>query len=191
MAERAERRMTEAEFLAASEGQDGRWELVDGVVTMMVGVRRRHDRIAVNVVALLGDQLAGRTCEPFTSDTFIRIPGGNYRIPDAGVDCGEPDADDRWAAEPRLVIEILSPSTRTFDMFGKLDEYKSVPSITYILLIDPEAPQVTLWTRAGSGGWGHATIAGLDRVIDLPAVDVTLPLADLYRRVSFAPRLIT
>ena len=193
MAERAERRMSEDEFLAASDGQDGRWELVDGVVRMLVGVRRKHDRIAVNAVGLLRQQLRGRRCEPFTSETFVRIPGGNYRVPDAGVECGHPDPDVRWAAEPRLVIEILSPSTRTFDMFGKLDEYKSVASLTYILLIDPEIAQATLWTRQGSESWTHATVAGLDEAIGLPALDLTLPMAELYERVDVPsrPRLIT
>lgn len=193
MAERAAERMSETEFLAFTEERDGRWELVDGVAFMMAGAKRVHERIVINAIFLLRGALTGRPCEPFGADTFIRIPGGNYRMPDAGVDCGDAGPDDRYAKEPRLVVEVLSPSTRDFDMYGKLDEYKSVATLWHILLIDPDAPQATLWSRDAAGGWTHQIVVGLDAVLTLPALDLTLPMTELYARVEFAakPRLVT
>ncbi len=193
MAEPAAERMSAAHFLSWTERREGRWELVEGVIVAMAGAKRQHDRVVINTLSLLRGQLAGKTCEPFTADTFIRVPGGNYRMPHAGVDCGQAEGDERWAKEPRLVVEVLSPSTRDFDMYGKLDEYKRVPSLWHILLIDPDAPQATLWSRGADGDWTHETSRELEAVIPLPALDLTLPLAELYARVSFqpGPRLVT
>lgn len=188
MAERAAERMGVDAFLAFTAGREERWELVDGVPQMMAGAKRQHDRIVVNVLGLLVAQLRGRACEPFTADTFIRIPSGNYRMPDAGVDCGQAAAEDRAAREPRLVVEVLSPSTRDFDMFGKLDEYKRVETLWHIVLIDPDTPQATVWSRDAAGHWAYELVIGLEAMIALAALDLVLPLAELYARVEFPPR---
>jgi Uma2 family endonuclease len=115
MGETAIRRMTAAQFFDWDPGDDARYELVDGVPVMMTGARRRHDQIVVNGVGELGAKLRGHRCRPFTADTAVRIPNGNIRRPDAGVDCGRFDDDAVHADQPRLVIEVLSPSTRQFD----------------------------------------------------------------------------
>ncbi len=188
MAERVPERMGVEQFLQWSANQARRHELVDGLPRMMAGAKRRHDRIVTNLIASLSTQLAGKACEAFTADTAVVIPNGNVRLPDAGVDCGQADDDATRAADPKLVVEVLSPSTRDFDMFGKLDEYKSIESLSYILLIDPDAPQATLWSRDRSGGWTHATATGLDAVLDLPSLEIVLPLAALYARVAVPPR---
>ena len=132
MGERAAERMGVEQFLQWSAGQSRRHELIDGLPRMRAGAKRRHDRIIANLITLLSTQLAGKVCEAFTADTAVVIPNGNVRLSDAGVDCGQADDDATRAADPKLVVEALSPSTRDFDMFGKLDEYKSVDSLSYI-----------------------------------------------------------
>jgi Uma2 family endonuclease len=190
MAERAQdwigERMDEATFLAFTDGREERWELVDGVVERLPAAERRHDRIVVNTVAMLGNQLRGRTCEPFSGDTFVRIPGGNYRMPDAGVECGTPDDADRAAQAPALVVEVSSPSTRYFDLYGKVDEYKRVAALRHIVLIDSDAAQATLWTRAEGQDWTHETVKGRSAVLAMPLLDLQLPMQELYDRVVFA-----
>jgi Uma2 family endonuclease len=187
MAEQAVERMGVDQFLAWSLDKADRYELVDGTPHMMARAKRRHDRVVTNVLFLLRGQLSGKTCEPFGADTAVVIPNGNVRLPDAGVDCGQADDDDLKARDPRLVVEVLSPPTRDFDMFGKLDEYKTVPSLTYIVLVDPDAPQATVWSRRGAE-WSFETVRGLEAALSLPALGLVLPLAELYDRVAFQPR---
>jgi Uma2 family endonuclease len=43
-------------------------------------------------------------------------------------------------AEPRDIIEILSPSTTRYDRFQKLEEYKRVDAVKVVLLVDTESP---------------------------------------------------
>lgn len=190
MSEAATKKMTTDEFFAWQERQDRNYELVDGIpvltVKAMTGATDQHDRITVNAIVSLGTQLRGKPCRPKTADTSVRTWRGTRR-PDVLVECGKPDPRSLAADEPRVVIEILSPSTTRYDRFQKLAEYQQHPAIKVILLVDSEAPQVAVWRRAGET-WSTAEAAGLDAVIDLPEIGVTLPLAELYLDLTFEPR---
>ena len=122
MSERAVHRMTADEFLEWDEFQTDRHELVDGLPVAMAGAKRRHDQIVVNAIISIGVQLGSGRCRVFSDDTAVRIPAGNVRRPDVGIDCGVFDDNAAAADAPTVVIEVLSPTTREFDMFGKLDE---------------------------------------------------------------------
>jgi len=188
MSERAVHRMTADEFLEWEEFQTDRHELVDGLPVAMAGAKRRHDHIVVNAISSITGQLSPGRCEVFTADTAVRIPAGNIRRPDLGIDCGRFVDEAAAADSPTVVIEVLSPSTREFDMFVKLDEYKTVESLTHIILIDPDTPQVIHWTRTAGGTWTHRTFEGLEAHVALPELGVTLPLAVLYAGLTFHPR---
>ena len=190
------KRWTEAEFFAWLERQETRYELVDGQpvprrapdpVTGMVGANRRHDRVVVNLLVALAGRLRGSPCQPGTADTAVRIPGRGIRFPDATVDCGRPAETEVAAAEPVLVAEVLSPTTRQFDQSEKLEEYRSVASLRHILLIDPLQPRLLLHSRDAEGHWSAQRHAGLETAVPLPALGIALPLAELYEGLSFAP----
>jgi len=105
--------MSQDEFLEWCQFQDTNYELVDGVPVAIVRARRAHDRAVVNAIRSLGNQLDGNPCQPFTDDSAVRIPNGNTRRPDVGVDCGQFAPDALAVGSPRLVLEVLSPTTRT------------------------------------------------------------------------------
>ncbi|WP_207460700.1 Uma2 family endonuclease [Azospirillum sp. SYSU D00513] len=176
------------EFLRWIVTQDRRHELVDGEPVMMAGANRRHDRIASTALRLVGNQLEGRDCQPFTSDIALLIPAGNIRYPDLGVDCGPFDDHAMTASEPRLVVEILSPTTRSFDLNDKLEEYKTVESLDFILLVDPDVPQARLYRLTADRGWASERLGGLDAVAAMPELGLRLRLADLYAGLEFRSR---
>jgi len=192
MADAARRRWTETEFFAWLETQETRFELVGGEPRAMVGATQQHDLIVINLLAMLRERLRGGPCRPGTGDTAIRIPGGNIRYPDASVDCGPFKRDDRTASEPRLVAEVLSPSTATFDQTEKLEEYRSVATLAHVLVIDPDAPRVRLHSRGADLVWGSAPYQGIDAVVPVTGLGISLPLAELYEGLSFRarPRLV-
>jgi Uma2 family endonuclease len=166
----------------------GKFELVDGEIVAMAGANRRHDRIAINALRLVGNALEGHPCQPFTSDTYIVIPAGNRRQADMGIDCGTPEDTSLEADEPTMVLEILSPTTRVFDRTDKIEEYKTVPSLEYIILIDPDYPQVRVYRRESDRSWVSDRLTGLDAVIELPKFDIRLSLGVLYAGLAFRPR---
>jgi Uma2 family endonuclease len=183
-------RMTVDQFLDWQLRQERLHELVDGVpvvpLKMMTGATQRHDRVVVNALTNLVNQLRGKPCRPMTDDVAVRIPSGNIRRPDITVDCGKGSDRDMTAAEPRVVIEVLSPSTLSFDRFRKLEEYKTVTSMQVVILIDTEQPQATVHRRAGPT-WSVATFEGIDAAIELQEIDARLALADLYEGLTFDP----
>ncbi|MDA8249576.1 MAG: Uma2 family endonuclease [Rhodospirillales bacterium] len=186
MSQAALRRMTADEFLEWDLNQpDARHELIDGVPVAMTGARRRHDRIVVNGMRELSGRVRGKGCEAFTADIAVRVPNGNVRRPDIGIDCGPADDRMTYAGAPRLLVEVLSPSTRAFDLARKLEEYRSIAGLLYILLVDPDAPEAILWSREPGQSWQHAVIAGQDATIELPALGLALPMAELYAGIAF------
>jgi Uma2 family endonuclease len=187
MSQRVATRMSAEEFLEWGLHQELRYELVDGVPVAMAGAKQRHDRIVMNTQAGLYTQLRGKECRNFSADIAVRIPAGNVRRPDAGVDCGAFDDNATTAGAPFLVLEVLSPSTREFDMLRKLEEYKTIPGLAHIVLIDPDTPQAFHWSRTPGENWRHALLEGLEAVIHLPEIDCTLGLADLYDGLTFRP----
>jgi Uma2 family endonuclease len=187
MSERAVTRMSVEQFLEWGLHQELRYELVEGVPVAMTGAKRQHDQIVANAHGMLYNLLRGHKCRQFTADLAVRIPMGNIRRPDAGIDCGPPDDDATTAIAPMFVLEVLSPSTGDFDMFGKLEEYKTVPTLAHIVIVDPDTPQVFHWSRLQNEAWRHELLEGLDAVIQLPEVEGAIDLASLYEGLTFRP----
>jgi len=179
------RRMTVAEFFDWEPGDEERYELVDGRPVKMTGARRRHDRIVMNIHRELSIGLRGSRCIPFSPDTAVLIPNGNVRRPDAGVDCGRDDDNLMHADLPRLVIEVLSPSTPKSDLGEKLAEYKTIDSLRHILLIDPDKPEVSHWSRDHAGAWQHQMRENLSATIEVADPPLSPSLSEIYRSLDF------
>jgi Uma2 family endonuclease len=171
---------TEAAFFAWHERQEQRYELVDGAPQAMTGANQRHNLVATNVYDALRQRLRGGPCRPTAFNTAVRIPGGNIRYPDLLVDCGPYRPEDYAASEPVLVVEVLSPSTKAFDQTRKLEEYRAVPTIRHMLVLDPEAPRAQLHSRGADGQWAWTLLLGEAAEIALPALGITLPLGECY-----------
>lgn len=188
MSEPATRRMSADAFLDWCLARQERYELIDGEPRAMTGATRRHDQIVVNALGTMFGLLRGHRCRPFTADNAVRIPAGNVRRPDAGIDCGTFNDADTWVDSPYLVIEVLSPSTRAFDMLDKLEEYKSVPGLSHILMIDPDIPEARHWSHGSDGGWSFRHLEGLAALVRLPELPAEITLGALYEGLTFRPR---
>ncbi|MEF2072839.1 Uma2 family endonuclease [Consotaella aegiceratis] len=175
--------MTPDEFFVWQAERDRNYELVDGFPVLtpkaMTGASLRHDDIVVNVLRLLANQLRGKPCRPHTDDIAVRNPNGNVRRPDILVDCKRGQSRSLEAAEPRVLIEVLSPSTMAFDRFRKVEEYKEHESIAVVLLIASESAEIIVWRRHAEG-WRSQIVEGLSAEIALPEIDAELPLAEIY-----------
>ena len=185
-----ERRWTTDEFFAWLEdghGGDDRWELVDGEPRMMVRPVARHGLVVGNMMRVLGNKLRGGPCRPFGGDFGVTTREDQVRYPDVVVDCGPRDMEDRLARDARVVIEVLSPSTRDFDSFAKLDEYRGVNAVRHVVLIDPNRVDVWLWSR-GEDGWSETRHTDHDGTLDLPAIGIDLPMSEIYEDVELVER---
>jgi Uma2 family endonuclease len=180
------KRMTADEFLVWQQDQNRNYELVDGLPILplkgMTGATHAHDRATVALLREFATQLRRKRCQPATQDIAVKIPRGNVRRPDVLVECGPVDMKTTWTAEPKLVAEVLSPSTINVDRFRKVEEYKTVPSIAYVLLVDTEQRRLTLHVREGVG-WRTEFHDATDAVIDLPEIECRLAAADVFENL--------
>jgi hypothetical protein len=67
-----------------------------------------------------------------------------------------------------------------------------VASLDYLLVIEPNAPEVVVWSRGADRAWERRLVAGLDQEVAMDQIGVTLALSDLYEGVEFPtrPRLV-
>jgi len=174
--------MTADDFLVWCLGQEGKWELVDGEpVQMMTGATKRHDRVVVSTILALGTRLRGSPCFPTTADIAARMLNGDVRRPDVTVDCARGDDRALESTAPAVFVEVLSPSTRLLDQVKKPEEYKRVPTLRHIVLLDPERPSAWLLSRDQAGGeWTAEDVEGLDGELRLTGIGIALPLAEIY-----------
>jgi Uma2 family endonuclease len=177
------------EYLAGEEISTVKHEYLGGTVHAMAGATNRHNAIALGSLLSLGAQLRGKSCQPFNSDTKIRIElAGQIRFyyPDAMVVCHPNPQSDHFQDHPVVVVEVLSESTRRTDLGEKCDTYLTIPSLRVLLLVESEAMAVTVHRRRAEGGFAIEHHAGPDAVIPLPEIGADLPLAELYERAGLA-----
>lgn len=191
MADAARLSMTPEDFFVWQRDQDELYELVDGHPVprhrMMTGASMQHDRATVNIIGSLYAQLRGKPCRPTTADISIRTGIRGLRRPDVMVECAPLMPDTYEAREPRLVVEVASPSTTSIDRTRKVEEYKRHPTLTAILLVETVTPQALLYRR-GADGWEIETFEGLEAVIALPDIGATLAMTDIYDGLTFPAR---
>lgn len=85
---------------------------------------------------------------------------------------------------PEIVVEVLSKSTRKFDMTEKITYYKLIPSLQYILFVDQYRPFASVYSRTGvPDEWLNNDYRTLDSVVRLG--DLELPMAAIYRKAVF------
>ena len=168
------------EFLLWCLDREGQYELVDGVpVEMMAGANRVHDRIVVNIIASLHQQLRGGPCHPTTADTGLRTRIRSVRRPDAMVTCDPPRGDTYEALIPRLAVEVLSKSNVGVPWDRKLGEYRRHQKLDYILLVDSALVATKLYERTANG-WDELDANLFADAVDLPKIGCRLTLAQIY-----------
>jgi Uma2 family endonuclease len=179
-----------AEYLAGEEISGVKHEYLGGAVHAMAGATNQHNSIAGNCFAALHGKLRGKSCQPFNSDTKIRIEYPDHTrfyYPDAMVVCQPNSASDHFQDQPVVVIEVLSDSTRRADLVEKRDAYLTIPSLKVLIFVEPDSPSATLHRAEPGGGFAVERHTGLEAIIPLPEIEASLPLAEVYERVTFAP----
>ncbi len=176
--------LTVEDFLEIDFGPERKAELSNGVIRMMAGGTGAHNRIQRNVLFILTAALRGSGCSAYGTDMGVRMHDFSLRYPDVSVFCGRdgPENDKlREFNDPKMVVEVLSPSTREEDTAVKMPEYKAVASMQVILFIDPETGAMRLLQRNGPASWNDAELAP-GSPVPLPEFGITLASTEIFAR---------
>ncbi len=182
------KRYSPADYLALERASPTKHEFFDGEIFDMAGGSIPHSRIGTNVTIALGNLLQGRTCQVFNSDLRVKVPRGLYTYPDATVVCGELQLEGEQQdilLNPRLIVEVLSPSTEAYDRGAKFAQYRSCPSLSEYVLVSQDHALVEHFARQPSGQWLLTSYDSLDDRVSLPCLNVEIPLSDIYVNVQW------
>lgn len=129
------------EFLEWDDGTDRRHELIHGVPVAMTPPLSDHAQIAGNVFGIIERAVAlRRPCRAVQAGgvAIAEGPPGECYSPDLLLTC-EPVAGQHLYAAPRLIVEVLSPGTRSFDKRHKVPAHAALASVEEIWLVDSRA----------------------------------------------------
>ena len=175
------------EYLEGEEISPVRHEYLYGEVYAMAGTSQNHARIAGNLFNLLSSHLSGSPCEAYSENIKVHPSDDVFYYPDVIVTC-EGDFENKFVCEePKLIIEVTSPSTIQIDRREKLFAYQKMPSVSEVVIIDQEKALIELHRRQPDGRWITYFFNDTDREFDLTSVDMTLNVSDVYARVTFIP----
>jgi Uma2 family endonuclease len=178
-------RMTFAEYLDFEDRSEIRHEYVAGEVYAMSGETTRHNLLVLNVATALRPASRARGCRVFAEGIKVRVLDRVY-YPDVLVACGSAADVELIVDEPSLVVEVLSPSTRSTDRREKLDAYTRMASLRMYVIIDQRRKHVLVYTRDASGEWlrDEPSVDG-DLVVGF--LGLRIPIAEIYDDVTLPP----
>jgi len=184
------RRYTAGEYLALERDAADRHELVDGQIVAMAGGSEPHATICDNLLERTRARLRGAGCRPYSSNLRVKIEAtGNYTYPDLSIVCGEmrlEDARQDTLLNPRLIVEVLSPSTERHDRGWKFRNYQLIATLEEYVLVSQEEPRVERFLRQGEIGWLMTHVSGLENTVRFESVQCELPLTEIYEQVLFS-----
>jgi Uma2 family endonuclease len=178
--------MTEEEYLEFEERNPKRHEYVNGYVHAMSAPSMAHGRIVSRLIVALGKRLGGGPCEAFSAGLKLSADtasnsNNNYFYPDVAVRCDRAGWEEKWLLDPRLIVEVLSPSTQHIDRREKATAYRIIPSMEEYVIAAQSSCQLTIFRRAEN--WVAEVISGTEAVAEFRSLGVSIPLAEIYEGV--------
>ncbi|TMA53915.1 MAG: Uma2 family endonuclease [Deltaproteobacteria bacterium] len=188
MSSQPQPRYTPQEYLALERKAEHRSEYFAGEIFAMSGASERHNLIALNVAASLHAQFRNRSYKVYASDMRVKVSAtGLYTYPDVVALCGEPQFDDEQKdtlLNPTVIIEVLSPSTEAYDRGDKFGHYRKLASLAEYVLISQDKPHVEHYVRQPDNQWLLSEASSLQDSVQLPSINCTLVLAEIYEKVE-------
>ncbi len=183
---------TFGEYLKLEEQDDTRYEYHDGEVFAMAGGSMNHSNIAYNINRSLNEALREKECFSFQADVKVELrKDGAYVYPDVVLTCHTDDIrDGYYIRNPLLIVEVLSPSTESYDRNVKWNRYRRLPSLRYFLFISQQKPFAELYSRSVPNAfYQYQAFDLIEDIISFPDLEFSLSLKQVYENIRFAENL--
>lgn len=172
------------EFLEFKEETRYPAEFHHGEIIVTSMAKLFHEWLVGRIIHLLSGLFATPEFLVLSSNIdLIKSDQSGYYNADVAVVQGEPEffaEREDWLTNPYLVVEILSNSTRQKDFNEKIPEYQTMPSVRFILVVDPKTDSVTVHVRTDRPKtWLTTRYDQPDEVLELDGR--TLPLVEVFR----------
>jgi Uma2 family endonuclease len=181
----ARKLMTVADFVEWESRDELKYELIDGVPVAMTYPARNHRRIVVSLAHMVF--MGSRPPCVAEAEAGIISPtrGHTFYQADLAVACSPQPRDRHEMVDPVLIVEVLSPSTENTDRKVKLVDYRKIPSVREVLLVDSTRVYCELHRRLDGDRWLVELLVDPEASITLESIGADLALADIYAKVDF------
>ena len=177
-------RLTPQQFLAWEKTQENRYEYVNGYVIAMAGGTIAHNDISLTLYRLLYPQVRASRCRINVADVKVQMRR-RYRYPDLVITCDDRDkAATQLFQYPKVIIEVLSPSTESTDRGKKLREYLSIDTLQEYVLVSPSEPLIEVCRRNSDGTWQYI-IYESGNELRLESLKFTCVIDEIYESIIF------
>lgn len=159
-----------------------------GELLAMSGAANEHNLIFSNLYPEISLHLKGKDCKALGPDMRLYVAQNSlFTYPDIAIYCKKAamvtDAD--IAANPTAIIEILSPSTRNYDMGEKFVLYQEIPSLEEYILVDSEIQKVHIYRLNTKSQWEQEVFTELTDLLEIKSIGFNISLKDIYRNLDF------
>jgi len=180
-------KLTVAEYLEFEKNSDEKHEYYQGELFAMAGAKVAHNRIVTRLTILAGQQLRGKTCEPFNSNQRIHVPDNTlFTYPDISIVCGPVKTlnnDNYNILNPSIIIEVLSPGTKNYDRGEKFQLYRAIPTLKEYILIDSQFIHIEAFRINAQGHWELEEYDTPTASLLLPLVGIAIPVHEIYEEI--------
>ncbi len=177
------------DYLSMERSSLEKHEYYRGEVFAMSGASWNHNVIARNLNTIILPILKGKSCSMYGSDLRIHIPENTlYTYPDFSIICGTPETTDEekdTIVKPAAIIEILSPTTKSYDRGDKFNLYRQIPTLQEYILIDSETVSVEHFVKQNVNEWKLTEIKDISKSFIIKTVDIPVTLQELYIDIKF------
>lgn len=180
--------ITDEEYLRTERHAFEKSELIGGEIVAMAGASERHNVIASNIFGELWTGTKNSECRAFSSDMRVKAKKANYYYPDVVIVCGDRKFEDNKKdvlLNPKVIIEVLSKSTKLKDRNEKLDSYMSLESLTDYILIDQDERRIEHFVKINEKEWNVRLLTENTDKLLLEAINCEVLVEEIYREVSF------
>lgn len=180
--------LTDEDYLRAERQAFEKSELINGEIVAMAGAGDKHNLISSNLMIDIGVKTRQTSCRVFSSDMRVKAKKGNYYYPDIVVVCGERKYEDNKKdslLNPKVIIEILSKSTKLKDRNEKLDSYTSLESLTDYILVSQDEMRVEHFIKNGEKEWKVRFLNEKSDKIILESIECEVSIEDVYHEILF------
>ncbi len=179
--------MSLEEYLFAEQGQKDKHEFHAGYVYSMAGGSHRHAIMQLNIGSELRAMARGKNCVASGPDIQIWVEEVQTALyADVALVCGKAayfKKNRNMLVNPRLIVEVLSPGTRDYDLSGKFEIYKKLASFHEYLVVESDSVLVIHHQKDSAGVWTRKSYKNRTAEILIPSLGLPLAVSALYENL--------
>ncbi|MEO1803945.1 MAG: Uma2 family endonuclease [Bacteroidota bacterium] len=178
-------KLTVQEYFELERTSDIRHDYHGGEIVNLAGASKRHNRIIRNLILALDPAIREKGCDIHVEGVMTQVHQmDTFVYPDAVISCEREEDDPYLIESPQIIMEVLSPSTETYDRGLKLKKYMATPSIRQVILISQNETKVEVYKKQSDTFFEVHILSKLEEEIQLTGMNITFSLTDIYRGIS-------